>query len=219
MTLSPANSHGVITSVTRVLTPAETGDLGSTAIELVAAPGATRVLTPIGGVASLSSSTQTFAANAALSVLVGNVEALTSSALDFNSTDANGGFMAPGTERGFIADEAMTLEAAGIIGLTGSLLTATVNAGGLLYAPGDTGTVNHPGADATYTVATVGAGGAVTAVTITPGAGVGYVVGTTYTTTATTGTGDGNLTLDAATITPLSDATLAVTVYYAVAPA
>jgi len=80
--------------------------------------------------------------------------------------------------------------------------TPTLGNAGLLYALGDTGTINNlAGVPATYQVTGIGAGGAVTSVTVTfPGSG--FSVSTGNTTTVTTGAGDGTLELDITAIAP-----------------
>jgi hypothetical protein len=88
---------------------------------------------------------------------------------------------------------------------SGSILTAHVGAGGSGYAPGDTGTINSTNGNATYQVSTVGGGGAVSTFTITDGGDLptsaDYYVGQAYTTTVSTGSGDGNFTVIPDTIT------------------
>jgi hypothetical protein len=69
---------------------------------------------------------------------------------------------------------------------------------GLLYAIGDTGTINSGSGTAAYQVLTVGAGGAVETVTITDG-GSTYSVGTGNETIPTSGSGSG-LELDILTL-------------------
>jgi hypothetical protein len=91
--------------------------------------------------------------------------------------------------------------AAGLIGLDDDgfdilileSLVADIDVGGTGYALGDTGTITGGDGLAVYTVNGVSAG-IVTSVAITGGSG--YVTGTGVTTTPTTGTGDGALTLD-----------------------
>lgn len=99
---------------------------------------------------------------------------------------------------------------------TGSALSAAVDPAnkGLLYAGGDTGTIQVTDAatDPTYTVTGTGAGGLVTTVTVA--AGTGVQVGGPFATTVTTGSGDGNLKLSITAITPLGDGTLELDVLY-----
>lgn len=72
----------------------------------------------------------------------------------------------------------------------GAIATSTLNAAGLLYAPGDTGTIDPSNnGSATYTINTVGGGGAVATYTITT-PGSGYVVANAVA-TDTSGTGSG----------------------------
>jgi hypothetical protein len=62
-----------------------------------------------------------------------------------------------------------------------AIVLMNLNAGGSLYAVGDTGTINGGGTLATYTVTSIGAGGAVTGFSFTVGAG--YNTGTNVATT------------------------------------
>ncbi len=83
--------------------------------------------------------------------------------------------------------------------LTGGIATATINAAGLGYAPGDTVADDFFAVGTIITVNTVGALGIVTSITVTA-PGFGGVSGTGDTTTALTGIGTG-LTINT-TITP-----------------
>lgn len=96
-----------------------------------------------------------------------------------------------------------------------SIANPTSGHAGLLYAPGDTGTIAKPanGIIGNYTVLTVGAGGAVLTIAVTEGNG--YQAGDTgIGTTVLTGSGDGNLQLDISAITPQGDGTADVMVTY-----
>lgn len=100
---------------------------------------------------------------------------------------------------------------------TGAYDTGGIGAGsvgsnaGLLYAPGDTGTIDTGNGDAVYEVLTVGAGGAVTAWTLSV-QGTGYSVGNDQATSVVTGSGDGNLLVDIDSIFPAADGVLLVEV-------
>lgn len=96
---------------------------------------------------------------------------------------------------------------------TGAATAATVDPAnkGLLYAPGDTGTIDtfDP---ASYTVTGVGAGGLVTTVSVS--GGNGFAVGSTHTTTVLTGSGDGTLQLTITAITAKGDGSVELDVSY-----
>ena len=96
----------------------------------------------------------------------------------------------------------------------GPIVTATLGAGGLGYAPNDTGTIATESGDATYQVLTVGAGGAVLTFSIT-GAGTLYSVGNGYA-TATGGAQPGVGTGFTVNVTAVAfgNGTLKVTAYY-----
>lgn len=98
--------------------------------------------------------------------------------------------------------------------ITGSATAATVDPAhkGLLYALNDTGTLDDGVTSANYTVTGVGAGGLVTTVTVSGGAG--FIVSGTYLTTVVTGSGDGTLRLTVTAITNLGDGTLELDVLY-----
>lgn len=89
---------------------------------------------------------------------------------------------------------------------TGSIVTATLGAGGAGYAPGDTGTINAGGVatTATYTVGTVGGGGAVLTFSITSG-GIGYSIAAGIPTVVVTGAGNGAFTINTTLIGPYSN--------------
>lgn len=73
-----------------------------------------------------------------------------------------------------------------------------VPAGGSDYAPGDTGTIDGGGTPTTYTVLTVGPGGAVETFSFTPGRG--NTVATDVATSVLTGSGDGTFAVDITSI-------------------
>lgn len=101
---------------------------------------------------------------------------------------------------------------------SGPILTATLGAAGLLYAPNDTGVIDPSctvsNCDATYKVLTVGAGGAVLTFSVIA-AGTGYPVANGI----ATGTGGGQpgigtgFTVNVTSVTT-GDGTLIVTLYY-----
>lgn len=82
----------------------------------------------------------------------------------------------------------------------GAIASATLGAGGLAYAPGDTGTVSPEGVSV-YVVDTIGAGGAVLTFHFSD-AGYGNNVGDGHATVVSTGIGDGNFTINITKITP-----------------
>lgn len=80
----------------------------------------------------------------------------------------------------------------------------TTPTAGTGYAVNDTGSITtntsgQGGTGGTYTVTSVGAGGAVTGVSIGSG-GTGYAVGAIYSTSVTTGAGDGTLALNVGSV-------------------
>jgi hypothetical protein len=109
----------------------------------------------------------------------------------------DGGQMAfhPSDPRQYFTTSQVSIDAVQLIG-AGSIVIATIGAGGSGYVLNDTGTINGGNADATYKVTGVGGGGAVTSFTVTtpgtkymvangvattdagaqPGAGVGFTV-------------------------------------------
>jgi hypothetical protein len=97
---------------------------------------------------------------------------------------------------------------------TGAATTATVTSGnaGTGYAPGDQGTVNAGATSPTYTVLTVGAGGAVTSVSIAGGTGI--ATGTGFETAVTTGEGDGTLQLNIVAIATQGDGSYELDLLY-----
>lgn len=78
--------------------------------------------------------------------------------------------------------------------VAGSAVAATVATPGLLYAPGDQGTIAVGNDSAIYTVLTVDGGGGVLTVSVSGGTRI--AVGGPFATTVTTGIGDGNLALN-----------------------
>ena len=100
----------------------------------------------------------------------------------------------------------------------GPIVTATLGAGGLGYAPNDTGTISTGSGDATYQVLTVGAGGAVLTFSITA-PGTAYATGNglaTATGGAQPGVGLG-FTVNI-TAVQTGDGTLKVVTYYQIIP-
>lgn len=100
----------------------------------------------------------------------------------------------------------------------GSVVTATLGAGGLGYAIGDTGSINGGGNDATYVITSIGAGGAVTGFDLTAD-GLGYTTGNgigTATGGAQPGVGVG-FTVNI-TAVQTGDGTLKVVTYYQIIP-
>lgn len=99
----------------------------------------------------------------------------------------------------------------------GSIVAASIAGGGLLYAPGDAGTIQGNDSSATYEVDTVGGGGVVTAFhVVNPGTINGYTtIDNPLATAPTTGAGDGNFTVNITDITP-PDGDLYVAVLYRV---
>jgi len=91
-------------------------------------------------------------------------------------------------------------------------LVGDIATGGTGYALNDTGTITGGDGLAVYTVNGVSAG-VVTSVAITGGSG--YVTGTGVTTTPTTGTGDGALTLDLFSGSPTTDPVVVTAVCHA----
>lgn len=105
---------------------------------------------------------------------------------------------APGTKPMMTANETQLVilnnGALFVLVFKGAITAMNVHAGaaGLGYAPGDTGVINGTGS--TYTVLTVGGGGAIVSFRFTPGSGNGTAadVGTTV----LTGSGDGTFKVD-----------------------
>jgi hypothetical protein len=99
---------------------------------------------------------------------------------------------------------------------TGSAATATVVNPGSGYAEGDTGVlVCGTPVDPTYTVTAV-SGGAVTAVSVSGGTGIFSGPGIGCEAVPTSGTGDGSLAVQFASITPLGNGSLSITTFYTV---
>lgn len=217
MGLVPANSHSPIFLAQRTLTTAQIEDLGSTPVVVVPALIG-KTLVPTGGAFEYIAGTVGFGAAAVIKLGFDGGEDnflhSASIALD-GTTDAASNFLSD-SPAALTPEAQLEISTSDPVGGTGSLATATVDAGGLLYANGDTGVVVNPnvgGTNGTYTVLTSAAG---VVATVSVAGGTGFKVGDTCTTTVTTGTGDGNLTLVVDTINSLSDGTARVTVYYGI---
>lgn len=158
---------------------------GSTPLQLVAAPGAGKLLLPVSFAFFYEFGTTPFQyvgndsiqpqyggaahdaviASAILGLVNGTASGLayaTGSVLAVNNlvADTNQGIFIP-----------VTLSPPG-----GPIVTTTLGAGGSGYAPNDTGILTDGNSDATYKVLTVGGGGAVLTYQIT-GAGSAYLIG------------------------------------------
>ena len=221
-----SGAGGGLQSVTVDLSTAQIATLGSSPVEYAPSAGPNTVLVPVqvsfqhkaGSQPFGTSIMELYAGWAAgqqyqtMAVAAGEIQ------FDIASDSFNSGLFAPdGTPVGY--EDAPGVIAAGADpGYTGSILTKSVEAGGLLYAPGDTGTITNPlsGTVATYTVDTV-VGGAVTGFSIN-NPGTQYSVANGLTTTPTSGLGDGNFTVNVLTITPLSDGTGRAIILYYVMP-
>lgn len=96
----------------------------------------------------------------------------------------------------------------------GVISAASVSAGGLGYAPGDTGGTNNGDGNTTYTVLTVNGSGAVLTFSLDTlnGGSRGYLVGPNQGTFVNTGSGDGNFTMNVTAIVsgigPIATATV-----------
>jgi hypothetical protein len=226
---NPSLGSGAVAMQNVALTPAQIQQLHTTPVTIIPAPGAGFVIVPIEavlvngtgsiaytstGLDSLSltytgASAQAFAA-ALSNFVVGNLNHITSKAgTAFNAVS----LLAAGNINN------QSVQIAGSFNYNaGTIVTATLGAGGTGYVVNDTGTITQGNNDATYIVTSIGANGAVTGFTIT-GAGTANTVANlvaTVTGGAQPGVG-ANFTVNITAVT-LGNGTLRVILYYTIVP-
>lgn len=220
-------SPQAVLAATVTLNPAALVALGTTPFTLIPAPGAGRIIVPIGFAFIYNFGTIAF--QGALDVAASYAGAANDSVLPvgFSSTGllnaAASGFaytgaaIAVNANLAADANQAIRLTGTGP-GLGGPIVTATLGAGGAGYAANDTGTINDGSDDATYKVLTVDGGGAVLTFQVT-GAGTSYRVENGVA-TATGGAQPGVGVGFTVNITAVQngDGTLKVTTFYSIVP-
>lgn len=184
-----------------ILSPADLASLDTTPILVAPAiPG--KILMPLNCVGKLSAYTGSYVPDSGISFLcfgpTGTRRAYSPEIITqiFTGLSVDGSYnLAAGllTDEGIYTSESLYLQRQSGTFNTGALWSVTVAAAGTGYGIGDTGEAfSNFGDVASYTVLTVGAGGAVLTASVSGGSG--FVVGSTVTTSVTTGGGDGNLT-------------------------
>jgi len=214
-------------SKTTLLTSAQILALKTTAITLVPAPGAGRIIA-VPGIAMLFKFGTRQYSNAGAAGAFQYADAAHEAVATYPSPDPIGGaassfYWAPGFLSAPVAispgaDNSAIVIPAGPDWSPGPIVTTTLGAGGALYAANDTGTLTNGNGDATYKVLTVDGGGAVLTYQITA-AGTGYMVENGSPTAvggAQPGLGVG-LTLNITAVSS-GDGTLKVVTYYQIIP-
>ncbi len=143
--------------VTRRLTTAELSTLGDTPVELVpGVPGA--LLMGVSVVGQAAPGTTPFGSAPTFGVTGGSNSGVTLADLSLSSVTAgfnSAVFAGTGTTTASRAGDPIIVTAAANPTVSGAILTSSLDSGGSLYAPGDTGTVDGGNNDATYVVDTV----------------------------------------------------------------
>lgn len=212
-----------IQTATVTLSAAQLRTMGATPIQLVPAQGAGKVVNPIWVFTQTIFGTHPFQAATGTGIAVsyaGSGVAVAATipgqVLSQLSNQVNGEpailALYPQTDA---SNKALVITTTGGEFDLGPILTSVLNAGGLGYAPGDTGTIDKPpfAGDAHYVVDTVDGSGSVLTYHLVAN-GSGYGVTTGETTSDDTGLGTG-FTVDINSVTQ-GDGTLIVTVYYTV---
>lgn len=225
MPLGPPSSRGALQVATLRLTSAQILALDTVPIQIVAAPGAGAVVSPVVAAVSYTFGTKAYntaggAGGAYLGFNYGAVEPFTlDGTVVYDQTTASRYFAKVkdfGVEAlAAVANTAVTLDLGDSLA-AGPIVTSAKNAGGALYAPGDTGTIDvgGPVGDAAYVIDTVGGGGAVLTYHLTS-AGTAYATAVGSTTTnggGQPGIGTG-FTVNITAVTK-GDGTFTVSLYY-----
>ncbi len=209
-----------IAQVTKDLNAAQIATLNSAPVQLLPASGAGKAIVPLAVVAQYKPGTQPFANNRPVEIGPAGspTNVIQTAGVPWNGLVAaiRSGSSGIGDP---IANTALNIGNTDNVdpAYTGSILTHSLSIGGAGYAPGNTFTVDAAvagGVLATGVVDTVDGGGAIVTYHLT-GLGTFYPRGNAPNLTATSGIGAGGA-INILTITPLSDGTARVTVWYAV---
>jgi hypothetical protein len=213
--IGPGASALLVNSST--LTAAQLLALSTTPVQLIATPGAGKLLIVLGMAFVFKAGANLYQVNGSDDLNIGYSSAISDTPIPtvsnlianapngwayFSGSEFVSGAWGPGDD-----NQGLFIKAANSYAV-GPIVTTTLGAGGLGYAANDTGTISTGSGDATYQVLTVGAGGAVLTYSITapgtryavangvatatggaqPGVGVGFTVNITA-----VQTGDGTL--------------------------